>query len=143
MQIQLKQYYLFLLLPAALIFPFVYLVCETDLIPVEKMVLSSLFYPVFFVAGALCAVAGPIFLRTLFAHRVRNQNRVSKKMFMTFQKRLLFMALITPYLAMAALFFDLPRFYSSAVVLMALYAVYYYYPSMRRVRFDVRIFKVR
>jgi hypothetical protein len=51
------------------------------------------------------------------------------------------MALVTPYLAAIAYFLQLPRFYLAATLLMALYAIYYYYPSLKRITFDEKIFR--
>jgi hypothetical protein len=51
--------------------------------------------------------------------------------------------MITPYLALPACLFELPKFHFTGTVLMALYAAYYYYPSKKRVDFDRRIFRVR
>ena len=139
----LKQLYLILLLPAAILLPLVYLVCETALLPIGPMTIAPVFHPAFFIAGAVCAIAGPIFIRTWFAHSVRDRTSVTEKEFMKFQKRLLWVALVTPYLALAGLWLSLPKFYIADIVLMALYAVYYYYPSVQRIRFDARIFKVK
>ncbi len=95
-----------------------------------------------FVVSAVTAIAGPLFLRTLFAHSVRKQQAVTTVDFLAFQRRLLWISQITPYLAFVAVFCDFPRFYAAAIVLMGLYALYYYYPSQRRIGFDKKIFRV-
>jgi hypothetical protein len=38
---------------------------------------------------------------------------------------------------------QLPRFHLAATIIMALYAVYYYYPSKRKLKFERRIFRVK
>ncbi len=95
-----------------------------------------------FVVSAITAIAGPLFLRTLFAHSVRKQQMVPAADFLTFQRRLLWISQITPYLTFVAVFCDFPRFYAAAIVLMGLYALYYYYPSQKRIGFDKKIFRV-
>jgi len=95
-----------------------------------------------FTAAAVTAMAGPIFIRALFAHSVRDRHGVSANAFNGFQRRLILVSGITPYLAVTALFLNLPRFHASAIILMALYSLYYYYPSDRRINFDKRIFRV-
>ena len=49
----------------------------------------------------------------------------------------------TPYLALAAYVLAVPRFYLAGTVLAMLYAMYYHYPTTRRLIFDRRIFRVR
>jgi hypothetical protein len=95
-----------------------------------------------FVVSAITAIAGPLFLRTVFAHSVRSQQTVRTVEFLAFQRRLLWISQITPYLAFVAVFCDFPRFYAAAIVLMGLYALYYYYPSQKRIGFDKKIFRV-
>ena len=143
MKDKLIQHYFRLVLPAAVIAAGFYLAEKFCRDLPELPALSPGWHPVLFIAAAVTAIAGPVFIRTLFAHSVRSVTRVSEKQFSVFQFRLIRTAMITPYLAVAALFFRIPKFYSAAIVLMALYAVYYYFPSTRRVNFDRRIFRVK
>ena len=99
------------------------------------------FSPIIFIAAVLTALVLPILMRTLFARKAARNNRVSPAVFFRFQKQLLFSAMVTPYLAMTAFILELQKFYVSATLLLAFYAVYYYYPSQRRIEFDKRIFR--
>jgi hypothetical protein len=99
--------------------------------------------PLLFVLCATFGLALPIWVRAHFGHRVRQQQSVSRDQFLHFQRRLMQVALVTPYLTLAGYWFALPKFYLSGAVLMTLYAVYYFYPSRRRLEFDQRIFRVR
>jgi hypothetical protein len=49
----------------------------------------------------------------------------------------------TPYVALIAQILQLPRFHLGGTIIMALYAVYYYYPSKRRIEFERRVFRVQ
>lgn len=95
-----------------------------------------------FIVSTITAIAGPLFLRTLFAHTVREQQKVTFTAFLSFQRRLLWVSQTTPYLAFVAVLCDFPRFFAAAIVVMGLYALYYYYPSQRRINFDKKIFRV-
>jgi len=44
---------------------------------------------------------------------------------------------------LVAYLLEFPRFYLAGTVLMALYAVYYYYPSKKRIQFERKIFRVK
>jgi len=73
---------------------------------------------------------------------MRKQKQVPAKEFLSFQRKILWISQITPYFAFAAVLCDFPRFFAVAIVLMALYAVYYYFPSQKRIDFDRKIFRV-
>lgn len=128
--------------PALVLFAAYYLALETDLVRPGQFILSPALPGVLFTLGAVTGIAGPIFIRTLFAHGMKDAGRVSPELFYTFQARLLVVSGITPYIAFAAAACELPRFHAGALVLMALYSLYYYYPSARRIDFDRKIFRV-
>jgi hypothetical protein len=67
---------------------------------------------------------------------------VSSEALLRFERTFLYIALITPYVAVASFILEIPRFYCAGTVIMALYAAYYYYPSERRIQFERRIFRV-
>ena len=109
---------------------------------IDPWVLPAALQPLFFVLAALTSVAAPLMVRTLFAHSLRSNANTDAQSFLKFQQRLLLTALLTPWLAILAMVFEFQKFYASSIVLMALYAAYYYYPSERRIAFDRKIFRV-
>lgn len=138
----LQKYYMILVLPGLGLFLVLGLAFALNLVSPGWFVLSSRVYVTVFVAAVMTAIAGPIFLRTLFAHSVRARQHVDAAGFLKFQRRLLQMSQTTVYLAFAAVWLNFPRFYAAAIVLMGLYAMYYYYPSRQRINFDKKIFRV-
>lgn len=98
--------------------------------------------PWVFTLAIVCAAALPVLLRTAFAHRMRREKSVPEALFFRFQRRLILAALMTPYLGTIVCLADFPRFYLAGVVLAIFYAIYYHYPSQRRIAFDRRIFRV-
>lgn len=97
--------------------------------------------PAIFILAAVFALAGPILYRSLFAHRHRHLVKVPQLVLYKFERNLTGMALVVPYLALVGYFLQLPRFYLAATLLMALYSVYYCYPSQKRIAFDWKIFR--
>ncbi|MGD9237217.1 MAG: hypothetical protein PVF09_11095 [Desulfobacterales bacterium] len=97
---------------------------------------------IFIVCVAL-AVALPLFSRSLFAHQKRDQKMASEAEFVKFEKRLITISLVTPYLALFAYVMEFPKFYTTGAILMGLYAIYYFFPSKRRLALDRRIFRVK
>jgi hypothetical protein len=138
----LQKHYMMLVTPGLGLFLVLGLAAALNLIPPGRLTPPSGIQITVFVAAAVTAIAGPLFLRTLFAHSVRHRRQVDAGRFLQFQRRLLQMSQTTVYLAFAAVLCEFPRFYSAAIVLMGLYAMYYHYPSQQRIDFDKKIFRV-
>jgi len=138
---ELRRTYFMLLVPAVAGFILFFLV--KAFVNLGPFKFQEFLGPSIFILSVLFAIALPIFFRTLFAHRVRAQKSVSEGDLVKFERNFLYIALVTPYVTLVAYLLALPRFYCAGTVLMALYAVYYYYPSERRIRFEKRIFRVR
>ena len=138
---RLKKLYFTLLIPSFIGFIFGYAVkylYHSMYIPGEVMAFGA---PLIFILSAIFALALPIFYRTLFAHRRSHLSRIVPAELLKFERNLIGMAMVTPYLAMVAYLIGLPRFYLAGTILLALYAVYYYYPSKKRITFEERIFR--
>lgn len=143
MQATLKRLYMIILVPAVGLFLILGLVKKLDFIQSGLCTVPSGLQSMALVLSAITAIAGPILIRSFFAHSLRRQRRVSAMKFLSFQRKILWLSLITPYLAFAAVLFEFPKFYAAAIVLMALYSVYYYFPSQKRINFDRKIFRVK
>ncbi len=105
-------------------------------------ILPVFFTIVIFVLAAITCLALPVLIRTLFADSVKNKKNVTKKAFLKFEKRLLGVAMITPWFSLIGYLCEFSKFYLASINLMALYALYYYYPSKKRINFDKKIFRV-
>ena len=140
---ELIKTYFTLLVPAILGLIFIYLAKTLELFTIIQVESLKFLAPFIFVASVAFAVALPIFFRTLFVHRRREEKSVSERDLIKFERTLIYISLVTPYLILPAYLFEIPGLYFGGTVLMALYAVYYYYPSERRVRFEKRTFRVK
>lgn len=139
----LKKQYFIMILPAIGLFLAFGLARELNFIRSGQFVIPYVLHSVLFVLSAITAIAGPLFYRTLFAHSMRKQTQVTAKEFLGFQKKILWISQITPYFAFIAVLCDFSRFFAATIVLMALYSVYYYFPSQKRIDFDRKIFRVK
>jgi hypothetical protein len=95
-----------------------------------------------FVASVCTAVALPVLYRTLFAGRQRGRRQTPEGDWLKFERGLIYIAMATPYLALAAQLLALQRLHLAGTLIMSLYAGYYYYPSKRRLDYDRRMFRV-
>ncbi len=139
---RLKKHYLILLMPALVLFGALGAAQALGMTVPGQFKVSGSIQSSIFVLASVTAIAGPLLVRTLFAHSLRNQKTVEKEAFMRFQQRILNLGLATPYLAFMAVLYEFPKLFSAGIALMALYAAYYYFPSEKRIQFDCRIFRV-
>jgi hypothetical protein len=142
---ELKRSYFSLMIPAVLALAVVAAIKSFNLFPHTPTYPSGALVflaPLVFVSAVFFAVGLPVFLRSLFAHRMRERSTVAESDWLRFERTLIRLSLVTPYLVLPAYLFEFPRFYFAGTTLMALYAVYYFYPSGRRVQFERRMFRV-
>ena len=140
---KLKKAYLALLLPSILGFTMVGGAKAYDFIEIGSANFIQIAGPLIFILCIALAIAFPIFYRTLFAHKSRDLISVSEKELLKFERTLINVVMMTPYLALLSYCFELPRFYTASAILIGLYAVYYFYPSKTRIAFERRIFRVK
>ncbi len=137
----LKRIYIALITPALACFAAVYVLRQMYPSIDISTQFNTFMAPIIFFLTAISALAGPILYRSFFAHSQRHHHEVPYAELFKFERTLTAMTLITPYLALVAYSLQFPRFYLAATLLMTLYAVYYYYPSHRRISFDEKIFR--
>jgi hypothetical protein len=140
---ELKNAYLALLLPSILGFTLAGGAKAYDLVEIGSDNFIHIAGPLIFILCIALAIAFPIFYRTLFAHKNRDLISVSGETLLKFELTLIYVVMIVPYLALVAYFFELPRLYTASAILIGLYAVYYFYPSKKRIAFERRIFRVK
>lgn len=139
---KLKKHYLIFIIPALILFLLFGLAKVFELFFAGQFTIPSFFAVFFFVISSITAIAGPLFLRTLFAHTMRNEKQVSVNNFLKFEKRLICISMLTPYFALIAVICEFEKFYFTGIIIMSLYAVYYYFPSKKRIDFDKKIFRI-
>jgi len=139
---RLKITYFSLLVRAILGFICAFILKEFKLIEVLKGGQFKPFNVSIFILAIATAIAVPIFFRSIFAHRKKDEKRITEEEFIRFEQILIGTALVAPYTSLIAYLFDFPEFYLVGSFLATLYALYYFYPSQRRIAFEKRIFRV-
>jgi len=104
--------------------------------------LSASCGPALFILTAICALAGPILYRTLFAYHKRASVQIATTAFVRFERHLILIGMAALGLAMVTDFLALPSFYRSGTLLIALYAAYCGFPSQKRLALDRRLYRV-
>ena len=139
----LKRIYFTFLVPSVLGFALSSWAKTYDFIEIGSVKFIAIAGPFIFILCIVLAIAFPIFYRALFAHKSRDLIHLSEKKLLKFERTLIHVVMITPYLALIAYFLELPRFYTASAILIGLYAVYYFYPSKTRIAFERKIFRVK
>jgi hypothetical protein len=139
----LKRTYFTLLLPAVAGFILVLVLEHFQLFEWNIPRIPSVVPPIVFIASVCFAMAFPILYRTLFANKRRHQTHTNENDWIRFERNLLYIAMAAPYVGLIAQILRLPRFHMAGTIIMALYAVYYYDPSKKRIEFERRVFRVR
>ncbi len=139
----LKRIYFILLLPAVAGFILVFALQYFHLVSFNTPQIPPVISSIIFILSVCFAVALPIFYRTVFANKRRHLTKTAEEDWLKFEHNLLYIAMVTPYIALIAQILQLSRFHLAGTIIMALYAVYYYYPSQRRIEYERRIFRVK
>jgi MFS family permease len=139
----LKRFYLILLIPAVAGFIAVFITQHFHLVNWNFLKVPRALHLIVFIVSICFAAAFPILYRTIFAHKRRHDIHTEQEDWLKFERNLLCIAMTTPYVSLIAQILQLPRFHLAGTLIMAFYAVYYYYPSRRRLEFDRRIFRVK
>jgi Ca2+/Na+ antiporter len=95
-----------------------------------------------FILSAISAGAAPLLYRIIFAFWNRHRSSVSSDELYRFERNLIVIIVATPYLALCAYVLQVPRLHFTGILLMTLYAVYYYYPGHNRIMADCKIYRV-
>jgi len=139
----LKRTYFMLLFPAVAGFIAVFILRHFHMVEWNIPQFPGAISPAIFILSVCFAVALPIFYRTVFANKMRHQTHTAETDWLKFERHLLLIAMATPYIGLIAQILQLPRFHLAGTILMALYAVYYYYPSKKHIAFERRVFRVK
>ncbi len=143
MQKKLRKIYIALVSPAIIVSAIFYVLQLYGLWEGSNTLPSRFFMTAVFVAAITFGVAIPIFYRAAFFGKVKEKRYTTEEEFFSFQKRMLFIISVTPYLALVAAYSGFEAFYYGGTVIAALYAIYYHYPSERKINFDKKVFMVK
>ncbi len=140
---ELKKYYFVLITPAAIILISVYLLKLLGMDVRLNSPTGNTTNILLFILSAAFGIAFPILCRTWFVKKIESRKTLEPNEFLQFEKRILLIALTVPYFAIVAVFLNLPFQYLAGIFLIAIYSVYFFYPSDKRIEFDKKIFRVR
>ena len=144
METQLKKSYIAMLAPAAAGFIVVILIKSFVSMDVGAFkAWQPVTGPALFTLSIVFAVALPLLMRTLFVNKHHQEKSIPEDVLLKFERNTMLLALVAPYLALAAFILETPRFHLGGAILASFYAIYYFYPSRKHIRYEKRIFRAK
>ena len=95
-----------------------------------------------FALSTISSLVGPLLYRLILIRRFKLHHHVPRKNFLSFQKNTLRIALTTFYIFILALITSASDLVYIGIFLLSLYSAYFYFPSQRRIDFEMRLFRV-
>jgi len=140
----LFNHYLRINLPGAVVFTLLYLLNEA--VPGMHIMLPD--GPKWTVVGILLlqgifAVVLPLWYRILFVNRVKERKNTSLQSFRQFEKKFMSLACPSLYLLIPGYLLVPSKGPFAAMVLFALYSLYFYFPSHKRIFAEKKLFRVQ
>ena len=140
----LKKKYFYIVVPAISIALMLIIFKQYDILQITPTpFIQNTISPVIFILTTLLAIAFPVLHRTIFNNRIKESKFITPDKFYRYQNQLLYLIAITPYLVLIAYVLNLPQFYFGGTALFSLYALYFYYPSEKRIRNEKQIYRVK
>ncbi len=96
-----------------------------------------------FVSSTVSALVAPLLYRLVLIRRFKEQQNVEQENFLSFQKNTVTIALSTFYFFCLALLTAASELVYMGIFLLALYSAYFYFPSQKRIDFEMHLFRVR
>ena len=140
----LKKKYYYIVVPAIFIAIVLMIFKQYNILQITptSFILNTI-SPVIFILTTLLAIAFPVLHRTIFNNKIKESKFITPDKFYRYQNQTLYFIAFTPYLVLIAYVLHLPQFFFGGTALFSLYAMYFYYPSEKRIRNEKRIYRVK
>ena len=139
---QLKKLYFIQLLPAIILIGLLYFFGSQFKWQGNMPATGNLINDILIALAAIVGIAFPVFFRSYFVYKIRDKKVISEEIFIRFEKIIITFSLITPYFLVFSLAFDMKSQVNICITILALYAAYYYYPSVRKMKFEMKVFRI-
>jgi len=139
---ELQKYFRRLMYPIVLL---LFLSAGIYLIYIPDWTPSNLLRPLsitLFILSALNALVFPLLYRLRMIHQFRAKQKVTRIEFISFQKHSIQISLSTFYILILSLLAGVPQLVYLGIFMLALYSAYFYFPSQKRIDFEIRLFRV-
>ncbi len=142
MKEEIRSYYLKLIIPAVLCCLFIFFL-ERMNIDVFLGEISKAGTVLLIFLAASFSILLPLWFRIFFIRKVKGQKNVSAEQFIKFEKTFILIAELSLYVVLIAYLFKTPKIQMLFIALFGFYAAYYYFPSLKRINHEKKLFRVK
>ncbi len=139
----LRKIYFWQLIPAVILLVIAYLLKYIFHLSDTSLVAGQTVTVVVTTVSGVVGIAFPIFYRSYFVYKIRDKKKISADTFFTFERTLLTLALLTPYFLLIAILMNMNQTALMLITLFSLYVAYYYFPSGKKVIFEMKMFRIK
>ncbi len=93
--------------------------------------------------SGVMGIAIPIFYRSFFVYRLKGKKQISRDAFVSFEQTLISIALTAPYFLVISILMNMNQTSNMLIAIFSLYAIYYYFPSEKKVLFEMKLFRIK
>jgi hypothetical protein len=140
---KLKKFYFILLVPLILGFEVLDWTSAHKFIELIPPKFSETAGSLLFILCGAFSIAFPISYRSLFAYKSESNSGLSQKEFLKFERTLIGFTMVATFIALLEYIYELPRFYTAGAIFFSLCALFFLFPSHRRIASDQKIYKVK
>ena len=142
MEKEIQAYYFKVIIPAVLCCLIIFFLERMKIdVFLGEISKAGTFLLIFLVA--LFSIVAPLWLRIFFIRKVKGQNEVSGEQFIKFEKTFILLAELSLYVVLIAYVFKVPKMQMLFIALFGFYAAYYYFPSLKRINHEKKLFRVK
>ncbi len=138
---KLKKNYFLIVTPAILLIFIFFLLEKNNIVlnfPLGGKVLST----VIIILSASTSTIFPIWYKLLLIKKLKNKKQVSFEDFTSLQNRVTITAAFSIYWIFPAYMYQLQEIPMLLIAFFAIYSLYYYYPSKRRIEMEKKTFRI-
>jgi hypothetical protein len=132
----------FLIVTPAILFIFVFYLIEKNGVQLPFAFGGKVVSTVIIILAASTSSILPIWYKLLLIKNLRNKKQVSYEEFTSLQNKVTITAAFTIYWVFPAYMYQVPEMPMLLIAFFAIYALYYYYPSKRRIDMEKKTFRI-
>jgi len=139
----LQKIYYWQMVPAVILLIMAYLLTFIFHLSDENLTAGKSVTVIVTTLSGITGIAFPILYRSYFVHKIRNKKKIKEETFLNYERTQITLALLTPYFLIIAVLMNMNQTALMLITLFSLYVAYYYFPSEKKVLFEMKIFRIK
>ncbi len=139
----LQRIYYWQLIPAAILLVMAYALTFIFHLADQNLSASKTVTIVVTVLSGVIGIAMPVFYRSYFVYKIKDQKKIAEDAFLNYERTQITLALLTPYFLIIAVLMSMNQTALILITLFSIYVLYYYFPSEKKVHFEMKIFRIK